>query len=102
MVLSVQPELVIGFLCTGVGHVRCFRRNRWPILSGGRAIISTSSMRRCKVSSGSERGLLSCPVGDHGIAIIQGREALVIESDTAPLYTLIASLLDAAENVSLG
>src|SRR5215467_1096265 len=102
MDLSVQPESVTGFLCTGVGRVRCFRCDRRSILSDGRAIISTSSMRRCKVSSGSERGPLNYPVGDHGIAIMQGRELLVIESDTAPLHTLIASLLDAAENVCFG
>lgn len=43
--------------------------------------------------------LLSGPIGDHGIAIMLAREALDIESeivsDTAPLHTLVASLLDA-------
>ena len=44
--------------------------------------------------------LLSGPVGDHGIAIMLAREALDIEtdiqSDTAPLHTLVAALLEAA------
>ena len=44
--------------------------------------------------------LLSGSVGDHGIAIMLAREALDIEtdvqSDTAPLHTLVASLLEAA------
>ncbi|HZT98221.1 MAG TPA: hydrogenase expression/formation protein HypE [Ktedonobacteraceae bacterium] len=43
--------------------------------------------------------LLSGAVGDHGIAIMMARESLDIEtdvqSDTAPLHTLVASLLDA-------
>lgn len=47
-----------------------------------------------------DRVLLSGPVGDHGIAIMMAREALEIEtdvqSDTAPLYSLVAALLDAA------
>jgi hydrogenase expression/formation protein HypE len=47
-----------------------------------------------------DRVLLSGPVGDHGIAIMLAREALDIEtdvqSDTAPLHTLVAALLEAA------
>ena len=47
-----------------------------------------------------DRVLLSGPVGDHGIAIMLAREALEIEnevqSDTAPLHTLVAALLAAA------
>jgi hydrogenase expression/formation protein HypE len=47
-----------------------------------------------------DRILLSGPVGDHGIAIMLAREALDIEtdvqSDTAPLHTLVAALLAAA------
>src|SRR6266705_3544937 len=47
-----------------------------------------------------DRVLLSGPVGDHGIAIMLAREALEIEtdieSDTAPLHTLVAALLSAA------
>ncbi len=46
-----------------------------------------------------DRILLSGPVGDHGIAIMLAREALEIEtdvqSDTAPLHSLVAALLDA-------
>ena len=47
-----------------------------------------------------DRILLSGPVGNHGIAIMMAREALEIEtdvqSDTAPLHTLVAAVLDAA------
>lgn len=47
-----------------------------------------------------DKVLLSGPVGDHGIAIMLAREALDIEtdiqSDTAPLHTLMAALLEAA------
>src|SRR5215467_2459951 len=45
-----------------------------------------------------DKVVLSGPVGDHGIAIMLAREALDIEtdvqSDTAPLHTLVAALLD--------
>lgn len=47
-----------------------------------------------------DKVLLSGPVGDHGIAIMFARESLDIEtdvqSDTAPLHTLVATLLEAA------
>jgi hydrogenase expression/formation protein HypE len=46
-----------------------------------------------------DKVLLSGAVGDHGIAIMLAREALDIEtdveSDTAPLHSLVASLLEA-------
>ena len=44
--------------------------------------------------------ILSGPIGDHGIAILLAREALEIESDiqsdTVPLHSLVANLLNAA------
>ncbi len=47
-----------------------------------------------------DKVLLSGPIGDHGISIMLAREALDIEtdveSDTAPLHTLVAALLMAA------
>ncbi len=46
-----------------------------------------------------DKVLLSGPIGDHGIAIMLARESLDIESDiqsdSAPLHTLVAILLDA-------
>lgn len=46
-----------------------------------------------------DKVVLSGPVGNHGIAIMLAREALdmetEIESDTAPLHTLVAALFDA-------
>ncbi|GCE12799.1 hydrogenase expression/formation protein HypE [Tengunoibacter tsumagoiensis] len=46
-----------------------------------------------------DKVLLSGPIGDHGIAIMLAREALEIEtevqSDTAPLHTLVAALFAA-------
>ncbi len=68
----------------GVGLVRA----RWP-------------MGQTQVQPG-DRILLSGPIGDHGIAIMLAREALEIEttvqSDTAPLHTLVAALLEVAED----
>src|SRR6266566_1099022 len=47
-----------------------------------------------------DKVLLSGPVGNHGIAIMLAREALDIEteveSDTAPLHTMVADILAAA------
>src|SRR6266700_1163129 len=47
-----------------------------------------------------DKVLLSGPVGNHGIAIMLAREALDIEteveSDTAPLHTMVADILEAA------
>src|SRR5205807_6711516 len=47
-----------------------------------------------------DKVLLNGPIGDHGIAIMLAREALDIEtdveSDTAPLHSLVAALLAAA------
>ncbi len=68
----------------GVGIVRA----RWP-------------MGQAQVQPG-DKVLLSGPIGDHGIAILLAREALDIEttvqSDTAPLHSLVAALLEAAED----
>lgn len=67
---------------TGVGLLR----NRRPL---GQACIQPG-----------DRVLLSGAVGDHGIAIMQARQALHMESnvlsDSAPLHSLVAALLDAA------
>ncbi len=47
--------------------------------------------------------ILSGTVGDHGMAIMSQREHLqfegVIESDTAPLHSLVAAMLDASEDI---
>ena len=47
--------------------------------------------------------LLSGTVGDHGIAIMSRRENLefesAIESDTAPLHTLVAEMIEASERI---
>jgi hydrogenase expression/formation protein HypE len=49
-----------------------------------------------------DKVLISGSIGDHGIAIMLAREALEIEtdiqSDTAPLHTLVAALLEAADD----
>jgi hydrogenase expression/formation protein HypE len=49
-----------------------------------------------------DKVLLSGPIGDHGVAIMLAREMLDIEteiqSDSAPLHTLVASMLDMAGN----
>lgn len=46
-----------------------------------------------------DKVLLSGPIGDHGVAIMLARESLDIEadiqSDSAPLHTLVAALLEA-------
>lgn len=60
---------------------------------------ATSLIGQTQLQPG-DKVLLSGPVGDHGIAIMMAREALdietTIESDTAPLHSLVAALLEAA------
>ena len=50
-----------------------------------------------------DRILLSGTIGDHGMAIMSRREGLEfegpIESDTAPLHTLVAAMLGASEEI---
>jgi hydrogenase expression/formation protein HypE len=62
-------------------------------------IRATWPMGQAQVQPG-DKVLLSGPVGDHGIAIMLAREALDIEadvvSDTAPLHTMVAAILEAA------
>jgi hydrogenase expression/formation protein HypE len=47
--------------------------------------------------------LLSGTVGDHGVAVMSKREGLefetAIESDTAPLHTLVAAMLDVTHEI---
>jgi len=50
-----------------------------------------------------DRILLSGPLGDHGIAVLAQREGLefdcAIESDSAPLHTLVAAMLSASGSI---
>jgi hydrogenase expression/formation protein HypE len=50
-----------------------------------------------------DRILLSGPIGDHGIAILAQREGLefesAIQSDSAPLHTLVAAMLAASQEI---
>jgi hydrogenase expression/formation protein HypE len=70
------------------------------INTAGVGIVRTRSLLGQTQLQPGDKVLLSGPVGDHGIAIMFAREALDIEtdiqSDTAPLHTLVASLFDAA------
>jgi hydrogenase expression/formation protein HypE len=62
-------------------------------------IRAAGPLGQARVQPG-DKVLLSGSVGDHGIAIMLAREALEIEtdveSDTAPLHTMVAALLEAA------
>jgi hydrogenase expression/formation protein HypE len=50
-----------------------------------------------------DRVLLSGPIGDHGIAILAQREGLefesTVESDSAPLHTLVAAMLGVSRDL---
>jgi len=67
--------------------------------SGVGIIRATRQIGQTQLQPG-DKVLLSGPIGDHGIAIMLAREELDIEtdieSDTAPLHTLTASLLTVA------
>lgn len=69
------------------------------INTAGVGLIRQSGISQMNARPG-DRVLLSGPIGDHGIAIMMAREALDIEvdveSDTAPLHTLVAALFGTA------
>lgn len=76
--------------------------------SGDKVFVNTSGIGLVPVGvdlssrrvSPGDAILLSGPIGDHGIAILSRREGLEfegeLESDTAPLYGLVCSILAAA------
>ncbi|GER91127.1 hydrogenase expression/formation protein HypE [Dictyobacter vulcani] len=65
--------------------------------AGVGTVRAAAELGQTQVRTG-DRVLLSGAVGDHGVAIMLAREELDIEtdvqSDSAPLHTLVASLLD--------
>ncbi len=72
------------------------------INTAGVGIVRTSNTIGQNQLQLGDKVLLSGPIGDHGVAIMLAREALDIEtniqSDSAPLHTLVTSLLDVAGN----
>ena len=60
------------------------------------------SLSACQARPG-DAVILSGPIGDHGIAILAAREGLEfdtpVESDSAPLHTLVAEMLAATRNI---
>jgi hydrogenase expression/formation protein HypE len=62
-------------------------------------IRTTAPIGQAQVQPG-DKILLSGPIGDHGVAIMLARDSLDIEadvqSDSAPLHTLVAALLEVA------
>src|SRR5579872_3413968 len=70
------------------------------INTAGVGIVRTHSLLGQTRLQPGDKVLLSGAVGDHGIAIMMARESLDIEtdvqSDTAPLNSLVAALLEAA------
>jgi hydrogenase expression/formation protein HypE len=70
------------------------------INTAGVGIVRTTNTVGQNQLQPGDKVLLSGPIGDHGVAIMLAREMLDIEteiqSDSAPLHTLVASLLDVA------
>ena len=66
--------------------------------TGVGVVRATTQIGQAQVKPG-DKILLSGPIGDHGIAIMLAREALEmeadIESDTAPLHSLVAQVISA-------
>lgn len=78
---------------------------------GDQVFITTTGLgtleRPVKISADQarpgDRVLLSGTIGDHGMAIMSRREGLEfegpVESDTAPLHTLVAAMLETSEQI---
>lgn len=68
------------------------------INTAGVGIINTGQHLSANQARPGDLVLLSGPIGDHGIAILAEREGLSFEteiaSDTAPLHSLVADMLD--------
>ncbi|HEY7419671.1 MAG TPA: hydrogenase expression/formation protein HypE [Ktedonobacteraceae bacterium] len=70
------------------------------INTAGVGVVRTGSAIGQDQLQPGDKVVLSGPIGDHGVAIMLAREALDIEtdiqSDSAPLHTLVASMLEVA------
>ncbi|GCE24310.1 hydrogenase expression/formation protein HypE [Dictyobacter kobayashii] len=83
------------------GDTKVVQRNKADgifINTAGVGVVrATANVGQTQVQPG-DRVLLSGAIGDHGVAIMMAREELDIEtdveSDSAPLHTLVAALLD--------
>ncbi len=70
------------------------------INTAGIGILRDNTLRGQNRLQAGDKILLNGPIGDHGIAIMLAREALdiesTIESDSAPLHTLVARIMQVA------
>ena len=73
------------------------------INTSGLGVVSNGLNLSADRARPGDRVLLSGPIGDHGIAILAKREGLefesAIESDSAPLHTLVAAMLAASTEI---
>jgi hydrogenase expression/formation protein HypE len=103
IVASMAKAASEAGVCIVTGDTKVVQRGKADglfINTAGLGVIrATWPLGQTQLQPG-DRVLLSAPVGDHGIAIMLAREALEIEtnvqSDTAPLHSLVSSLLEAA------
>ncbi len=103
LVASMAQAAAEAGVCIVTGDTKVVQRGKADgvfINTAGVGLLrATWPLGQTRLQPG-DRVLVSGPVGDHGIAIMLAREALDIEtdiqSDTAPLHTLVTSLLEAA------
>ena len=73
------------------------------INTSGLGVVADGLRLSADQARSGDRVLLSGPIGDHGIAILAQREGLefesAIESDSAPLHTLVAAMLAATRDI---
>lgn len=73
------------------------------INTSGLGVVADSVNLSADQARPGDRVLLSGPIGDHGIAILAQREGLefesTIESDSAPLHTMVAAMLAASAEI---
>lgn len=75
------------------------KADRVYINTAGIGRVYAPGMISAALAQPGDRILLSGPIGDHGIAIMMAREALEIEvdieSDSAPIHTMVRAVIDA-------
>lgn len=73
------------------------------ITTSGIGIVAHELMISADQARSGDHILVSGPIGDHGIAVLSAREGLefetTLESDTAPLHTLVQAMLEGSHEI---
>ncbi|MGE0821170.1 MAG: hydrogenase expression/formation protein HypE [Candidatus Binatia bacterium] len=73
------------------------------ITTSGIGVVTQATTISCDRAQAGDVVIINGPVGDHGIAVLSAREGLefetTVQSDTAPLHTLVQAMIEATLHV---